>query len=83
MSQDFVPARSPYCVGQWMPSDQAVLEAWFHKMLAKAERETGPLLPAVEQLKTLIETDAKVYMYFTQMFDQVPASKKKSPSGLP
>jgi len=37
----------------------------------------------VQQLKTLIETDATAYMVFTQMFDQVPARRKTSPSGLP
>jgi len=78
-----VPARTPYSVGQWMPSDQEVLNAWLRKIHAKAEDQTGPLLPAVEQLKTLIETDATVYMIFTQMFDQVPPWRKTSPSGLP
>lgn len=83
MSPAPVTARSPYCVGKWMPSDQAVLEAWFRKIMAKADKETGPLLPVVEDLKTLIETDAKAYMYFTQMFDQVAKRRTKSPSGMP
>lgn len=74
------PARTPYCVGKWMPSDQAVLDAWFDKIAAKAERDDGPLLPAVEQLKTLIETNAKAYMFFTQMFDQVPEWRRKDPA---
>jgi phosphatidylserine decarboxylase len=75
--------RTPYCVGRWMPSDQAVLNTWLEKIHARAEDQTGPLLPAVQQLKTLIETDATAYMVFAQMFDQVPARRKKSPSGLP
>ena len=76
-------ARAPYCVGKWMPSDQAVLEGWFRKIMAKADQGTGPLLPAVEDLKRLIETDAKANMYFVQMFDQVSTRRKTSPSGLP
>lgn len=75
--------RTPYCVGQWMPSDQAVLNAWLRKIHDRAEAQTGPLLPAVQQLKDLIETDAAVYMAFTQMFDEVPAWRRTSPSGLP
>ena len=78
-----VPARSPYCVGKWMPSDQDVLNQWLQKIHGKAEQATGQLLPAVEDLKTLIETDAAIYMMFTQMFDQVPAWRKTSPSGRP
>ena len=83
MSPVPVTARSPYCVGNWMPSDQLVLEAWFKKIMAKANQQTSPLLPAVEDLKTLIETDAKAYMYFVQMFDQMAAKRKTSPSGMP
>lgn len=77
------PAPTPYLVGKWMPSDQAILAAWFRKIMAKADTDTGPLLPAVESFKTFIETDARAYMYFTQMFDQVPATQETSPSGLP
>jgi len=83
MSPAPVTARSPYCVGKWMPSDQAVLAGWFRKIVAKADKETGPLLPVVEDLKTLIENDARVYMYFTQMFDQVAKRRTTSPSGMP
>ncbi|WP_036169466.1 phosphatidylserine decarboxylase family protein [Massilia sp. 9096] len=74
---------TPYCVGKWMPSDQHVLNTWLRKIHAKAEDQTGPLLPAVQQLKTFIETDATAYMAFTQLFDEVPPWRHKSPSGLP
>lgn len=76
-------SRTPYCVGKWMPSDQQVLNTWLHKIHARAEEQTGPLLPAVQQLKTFIYNDPTAYMVFTQMFDQVPLWRKKSPSGMP
>lgn len=44
--------------------------------LAKADGGAGLLLHAVEDLKHLIETDAKAYMYFVQMFDQVSARRE-------
>lgn len=74
---------TPYCVGKWMPSDQHVLNAWLRKIHAKAEIQAGPLLPAVQQLKTFIETDAAAYMAFTQLFDEVPLWRDKSPSEQP
>ncbi len=83
-----MPARDTsvnvhYKVGKWLPSDQDVLDAWSAKIAAKAEEDTSPLLPSVARLKTLIETDAKAYMFFSQMFQEVPGSKTKSPSGKP
>jgi phosphatidylserine decarboxylase len=78
-----VTTRTPYCVGKWLPTDQNVLNQWLRKIHAKADLQTGPLHPAVEQLKQLIETNATVYMVFTQMFDQVPRSRRTTPAGLP
>ncbi len=75
------PAQTAYLAGKWLPSDQATLDAWLEKIMAKAEKDTGDLLPVVQDLKTLIETDAKAYMFFTQMFDDVPSGRKKSPTG--
>ena len=59
------PARTAYLAGKWLPSDQAILDAWSEKIMAKAEKDTSDLLPVVQDLKTLIETDAKAYMFFT------------------
>ncbi len=75
------PARPAYLAGKWMPSDQAVLDAWSEKIMAKAEKDTSDLLPVVQDLKTLIETDAKAYMFFSQMFEDVPSGRKKTPTG--
>jgi phosphatidylserine decarboxylase len=83
MSVDTKPIRKTYNVGQWMPSDQETLAAWMRKIMAKAELDTGPLLPSVQNLKDLIENDAKAYMFFTQMFDEVSPRRKTSPAGLP
>lgn len=83
MSSNETSVNVHYKVGKWLPSDQAVLDAWSTKIATKADNDTGPLLPAVQNLKTLIETDAKAYMFFTQMFQEVPESEKTSPSGKP
>ena len=77
------PRNKTFTIGKWMPSDTETLRTWMEKILAKAEKNTAPLLPVIEDFKTFIETDPKAYMFFTQMFDQVAHSKKKSPENLP
>ena len=77
------PINKTYLAGKWMPSDQQTLNAWMKKIMDKGEKDTGPLLPVIQNLKNFIETDSKAYMFFTQMFDQVSAKEKTSPSGMP
>lgn len=81
MTSNDAQARPAYLAGKWMPSDQAVLDSWSEKIMVKAEQDSSDLLPVVLDLKTLIETDAKAYMFFCQMFDDVPENRKTSPAG--
>lgn len=83
MNTPLKPINKTYLAGKWMPSDQQTLNAWMEKIMEKGDKDTRPLLPVVENLKNFIETDPKAFMFFTQMFDQVPANEKTSPSGLP
>lgn len=66
----------PYRVGEWLPSDQKFLEQWIGNHIKRVDTNPQPLLPAVQELKNLIEKDSEIYMLFHQMFEQVP---KKSP----
>ena len=76
---------SPYRVGQWLPADQAVLEAWLAGLIDEVEREKKPLHPVVQRFKDLIERDSEIYMLFNQMFEQVPHKPpyNKDPAGKP
>ncbi len=49
----------PYNVGQWLPSDQQVLEDWRAKLIRETDAlaENAPLLPVIQEFKELIETD--------------------------
>lgn len=77
----------PYKVGQWLPSDQQVLEGWQTKLI----RETGslaenaPLLPVIQEFKEIIEADPELFMLFTRMFEQVPQKPPflSDPTGKP
>lgn len=77
------PIDKTYLAGKWMPSDHETLASWMRKIMDKAEQETGPLLPSVQNFKTFIETNPKAYLFFTEMFSQVDKTKATSPSGLP
>ncbi|MDM5177852.1 phosphatidylserine decarboxylase family protein [Massilia sp. DJPM01] len=84
MSASTAPSH-PYRVGQWLPSDQRILDAWIGKRLAQATANPVPLLPIMEEFKQLIEGDATIYMLFHQMLSEVPHSKRfrHNPAGGP
>lgn len=75
----------PYRVGEWLPSDHAFLSRWLAAMIDKADAEPKPLHPVIADLKELIESDAHIFMLFSQMFEQVPRRPPydKDPTGKP
>ncbi len=76
---------APYRVGKWLPSDQAVLNDWMQNLINEVDNSNAELLPEVAGLKEMIERDPELYMYFNQMFEQVPESAKfkNDPTGKP
>lgn len=55
-------------------------------MAAGAEGFAGQLqlTPALQQFKTFIEDNPRIYMYFTQMFEEIPHTSRYShdPTGV-
>lgn len=83
-----VPAArraTPYRAGQWLPSDEAVLDRWLHETIRDAARANAPLHPVMQEFRDLIESDAVLFMYFHQMFEQLPRSPRfrLTPTGAP
>jgi phosphatidylserine decarboxylase len=75
-----------YQVGQWQPSDQKGLHQRVEGLVRETNAEAQPLLPVVQELKNLIESDPELLMLFTQMFEQVPSNTpeyQKDPTGQP
>jgi phosphatidylserine decarboxylase len=72
-------------VGHWLPRNQRRMEQWLADLIEDVQRQPRPLHPAVEDLKSLIEADAGVYMLFNQMFAQVPHRPPydRDPTGQP
>ncbi|HTT00850.1 MAG TPA: phophatidylserine decarboxylase associated domain-containing protein [Steroidobacteraceae bacterium] len=79
MSQPVIPYR----VGQWLPSDHAFLKQWLEAMIEKTRSERKSLHPVIADFQELIETDAEIFMLFSQMFEQVPRRPPydKDPTG--
>lgn len=75
----------PYRVGKWLPSDQAVLDRWLDKLIKKVDANPEPLHPVIQEFRDLIEGDPEIYMFFHQMFEELPrtAQFNKTPIGTP
>lgn len=77
----------PYSVGKWLPSDQRAVDAWVARLVRRVESRTArkELHPSVQDLKDLIEGTPEVYMWFHQMFNQVPRTERfsQTPMGTP
>ena len=75
----------PYRVGGWLPSDHAFLSKWLDAMIEKTDAEPKALHPVIAQFQDLIESDAEIFMLFSQMFEQVPRRSPydKDPTGKP
>lgn len=53
--------------------------------IAAVDAKSISLHPVMEEFKNLIESDAEIYMLFSQMFEQIPkrASFNRTPTGQP
>jgi phosphatidylserine decarboxylase len=76
-------AQAPYLVGQWLPSDQRILNTWVADIVGASDDR--PLLPVVAEFKDLIESDPELLMLFTRMFEDEPdtADFRNDPTGAP
>jgi phosphatidylserine decarboxylase len=65
--------------GRWLPHQDA-LEDWLEGLVLEVRRkpDAATLHPVVEEFHRLIERDAVVRMYFSQMVEQVPHTKRYS-----
>ncbi len=78
-----VQMNTPYRVGEWLPSDVKYLQNWLKDLIVEVDNTPKQWHPVVEDLKNLIEGDAKLYMLFNLMFEQVPDKYKHNPAGGP
>lgn len=62
-------------VGDWLPGDHRVHKEWLGGIIEHVEKNPKDLHPVLEEFKTLIETNTRVYMLIQSMFEQIPNKK--------
>ncbi|KAJ7268326.1 phosphatidylserine decarboxylase family protein [Mycena rebaudengoi] len=70
--------------GAWLPADHRVQHEWPSRQVDHVDKHGAkPLIPVLQEFKDLIERNARIYMYFRQMWDEVPCKPKysKDPTG--
>jgi phosphatidylserine decarboxylase len=62
-------------VGGWLPQDHGVLKDYVARLvrdIKKSAPSKGYTHPVIQQFRDLIEGDPILFMYFSEMFTQVP-----------
>lgn len=69
--------------GAWLPADHRVHREYLRRVTKHVEENPKKLTPALQEFKEFIEGNARVYMYFVQMFDEIPLKHPydKDPTG--
>lgn len=74
--------RHKFNVGKWLPSDQEFENKWVKKVYEEAKSEENKnLLPPVQALKELIESNRYIWNLFQMMFDEIPQKDVDTPAG--
>lgn len=77
-------SRHKFNVGKWLPSDQEFENKWVKKIYEEAKSdENKNLLPPVQALKELIESNRYIWNLFQMMFDDIPQKDVDTPAGTP
>lgn len=58
-----------------MPADHQLHKQWLHEQVKHVDAHPKELAPVLKEFKDLIETNTRIYMYFTAMFEEVPQKK--------
>jgi len=59
--------------GAWLPADHRIHHEYIRRQTEHVQTHPAePLTPALEAFKELIENNTRVYMYFRQMFEEIP-----------
>ncbi|KAK3937161.1 hypothetical protein QBC46DRAFT_268149 [Diplogelasinospora grovesii] len=70
--------------GAWLPADNRVHREWLGRHVDHVDRHgEQKLIPVLQEFKELIEGNSRIYMYFSEMWDEVPHKPpyNKDPTG--
>jgi phosphatidylserine decarboxylase len=68
-----------------MPADHKAHEKWLSGVIQRVEETQKPLHPVLQEFQHLIETNTRIYMLLTSMFNEVPRQNRYGldPTGNP
>ncbi|KAI0470828.1 Phophatidylserine decarboxylase-domain-containing protein [Xylariaceae sp. FL0804] len=62
--------------GSWLPADHRVQHEWMSRQVEHVDKHgKKQLSPVVQEFKEFIESDPRIYMYFNQMWEEIPQKK--------
>ncbi|EME45730.1 hypothetical protein DOTSEDRAFT_71430 [Dothistroma septosporum NZE10] len=69
--------------GAWLPADHRINEEWLGNQIEHTKINKKELLPVLQEFKEFIEGNSRIYMYFVNMFQEVPMKHpyNKDPTG--
>ncbi|KAF2107311.1 Phophatidylserine decarboxylase-domain-containing protein [Lophiotrema nucula] len=62
-------------VGGWLPSDHRAHKDWLSGKIEQAENDPRPLHPVIQEFQDLIESNTRIFMLFSSMFQEIPSKK--------
>lgn len=69
-------SHHPRKAGHWLPKDHTIHHEFIRRASERADahgkENGGRLSPAVDEFRQFIEGNPRVYMYFVEMFDEIP-----------
>ncbi|KAK4154324.1 hypothetical protein C8A00DRAFT_42911 [Chaetomidium leptoderma] len=61
-------------LGAWMPTDNRVHREWLGRAIDHVdEHGEKELIPVLREFKDMIEGNPRIYMYFSEMWDEIPS----------
>jgi phosphatidylserine decarboxylase len=75
----------PYCIAEWLPSDQDAFARWMDGLDALASGREAPLHPVVRDFGAAVERDPALFALVHRMFDEAPPAPPHdvTPATLP
>ncbi|KAK4131035.1 hypothetical protein BT67DRAFT_167460 [Trichocladium antarcticum] len=71
-------------LGAWLPADHRVHREWLRRAVQHVDKHgEKKLIPVLREFRELIEDNPRIYMYFSQMWDEIPRTPPytKDPTG--
>ncbi|KAI1339439.1 Phophatidylserine decarboxylase-domain-containing protein [Xylariaceae sp. FL0016] len=63
-------------LGAWLPADHRVQHDWMEKQVKHVDKhDKNELIPVLQEFKEFIESNPRIYMYFNEMWDEIPRKK--------